>query len=172
MVSLRIAPTASGTPFAIPEGMGTMAPGAASSALDLYISHDGVAKIEDVKLYILPYAAGVYRGTRTAQDDFDDTIDWGDTSYPAVSGGGLYLNMDHVGGFAADYAVFRTGYGDSLANAITLDSDSLSTGTGVDGEIPALGEAHIKLRVDIPAGYTGSAGTMYVDLLIDYTSTS
>ena len=170
--SIRYAPSPAGTPYSLPEFAGTLSPGDQSTMIDTYISHDSTTKIENCAIYILPYSAGVYLGAGTAQDDYDTIIDWGDTSYPAVSGGGLYVNMNHSGGFpAGDWEVFRTGYGDSLGNAITLPVTAISTGAAVAGEIAAGGEAHIRWRIDVPLTHTAT-GIGYVDTLMYYSATS
>jgi hypothetical protein len=172
-VSLNISGTSGGRPFSMPQEMATLSPGSQSPALDLYIRHTGTSKIENTKIYILPYSAGVYLGSGTAQDDFNTVIGWGDASHPATSGGGLYFNLIQDSAFPdSEWQVFRTGTGDSLANAVSLRVHSINIGSGVDGEIPALGEAHIQMRVDIPSGYSGSTGTLYVDTLFPFTSTS
>jgi hypothetical protein len=171
-VSVRYAPTPAGSPYSLPENAGTLSPGDQSSVINTYISHDGTVKISDCAIYILPYSAGVYLGAGTAQDDYNLLIGWGDSSYPASSGGGLYVNMNHAGGFpSGDWAVFRTGVGDSIGNAITLTDTAISTGLAATGEIQAGGEAHLRWRLDVPASYTGT-GIGYIDTLMYYTSTS
>jgi hypothetical protein len=153
--------------------MGEVSPGGQTSLKEIYISHTGTQKITNCKIYIIPYSAGVYLGARTAQDDYDLIISWGDSSYPATSGEGLYINMNHSGGFpASDWQVFRTGGGDTLANAFQLPATAISSGVGSAGEIPAAGEAHIKYRVDIDAGYAGTTGLIYTDTVMYYESTS
>lgn len=171
-VSVNFSLQSAGEPMALPEDLGTITPGSASSAKNVFISHDGTAKIENCRLYILPFSGGVYTGSKSAQDDYDTVIGYGDNSYPATSGEGLYLNMNYSGSFpTSSNRVFRSGDGDSLANAITLSSQSLKTGVGIAGEIPAGGEAQIRLRLDIPATET-EVGTSYVNLLMAYESTS
>jgi len=171
-VSIRYAPSPSGTPYSLPEDVGTLSPGSQSSVTDTYISHDGTVKIESCAIYILPYSAGVYLGADTAQDDYDLLLSWGDATYPATSGGGLYINMNHSGGFpTADWQVFRTGFGDSLGASIDLPATAISTGTAVAGEIAASGEAHLRWRLDVPASYTGT-GIGYIDTLMYYSATS
>jgi hypothetical protein len=171
-VSIRYAPSPSGTPYSLPESVGTLSPGDQSSVVNTYISHDGSSKIEDCTIYILPYSAGVYLGAETAQDDYDLLLGWGDSSYPATSGGGLYINTDYAGGFpSSNWEVFRTGYGDSLGTAIPLPSRAISTGAAVAGEIAAAGEAHLRWRIDIPNTYTGT-GIGYIDTLMYYSATS
>ena len=172
MASIRYAPSPAGSPYSLPESAGTLSPGDQSSVIDTYISHDGTVKIENCAIYILPYSAGVYLGAGTAQDDYNLLIGWGDTSHPATSGGGLYVNMNNTGGFpTVDWQVFRTNGGDSIGNAFALPSTATSTGSAVDEEIQPAGEAHIRWRLDIPAAYATS-GIGYIDTLMYYTSTS
>jgi hypothetical protein len=165
-VSVRFAQTTLGEPLSLPVDAEDLAPGDQSNVFDFYISHTGTAKISSCKLYILPYSSGVYHGTRTAQDDFDAVVGWGDASYPAVSGGGFYINFNHSGGFPL------TDYGDSLAAAINLPAVAINIGGVVAGEIQAAGEAHIRCRIDVPAGYVGDTGVFYFDLLMYYVATS
>lgn len=171
-VSIRFSLTSGAEPTFLPQYAGAMADDAQSSVIDLYITHTSTAKIEDCKLYILPYSAGVYLGERSAQDDYDRVIGYGDTYYGGGATGGLEVNMNHTGGFpAGSWQVFRTGYGDSSSNAITIPATALSVGSGADGEIDSGGEAHIQFRVSIPLGET-DVGRYYVDTLMSYSLTS
>lgn len=171
-VSLTISSTAGGTPELLPQSFGTLTPGVVGTPEGFYLSHDGLNIIEDVRFYLFPYN-GVYAGSRTANDDYATFIAWGDGSPSSTTGYGLYLSMDAAGGFVAgSYQNFSTGNGDSLANAITLDEDAISTGTPAgDGVIPVAGEAHIQLRLDIPSTVIMS-GAFYVTLMTAYTATS
>jgi len=172
-VSATFARTSDGAPTALPQHAGSISPGNTSSGMDFYIRHDGTNPITNVRFYLLPYSAGVYLGTTTAQDDYDKVIGWGDTSGAGShGGGGLYLSQNHSGGFAAaTFNQFRTGYGDTLGNAISLTTSAINIGAAVAGEIASGGEAHIRLRVDVPAAETDT-GTFYVDMLMAYSSTS
>jgi len=171
-VSIIYAYTTQAEAVALPHDAGEISPGGQSSVIDTYIRHTGTAKITNCQFYILPYSAGVYLGAETAQEDYDLLIEWGDASTPAVTGGGLYVNMNHSGSFpSANWQVFYTGGGDTLGTAFDLPTTALSTGSGVAGEIPALGEAHLQWRLDPPAAYTGT-GTGYIDTLMYYESTS
>lgn len=164
---------AGGTPIALPQSGGTISPGASSTAMDIYIYHDGANEITDVKFYMLPYSAGVYPGTESAQDDYDKVVGWGDTSYPLdpTTGGGVYFNQNLTGSHpAASYQVFRSGVGDTLANAVTLSSLAMYAGN-TSGTLEAGDYAHLKFRVDVPSG-EGSTGTVYFDILFSYTATS
>jgi hypothetical protein len=71
---------------------------------------------------------------------------------------------------SSEYNQFRTGYGDTLGNAITLSENAVGTPSN-DGIIPAGDEAHIKVRIDVPAAETES-GTVYFDIIMAYTATS
>lgn len=171
-VSIRYAPSPSGTPYSLPEFSGALSPGDQSSVIDTYISHDGTAKITNCAIYILPYSAGVYLGAGTAQDDYNLLLGWGDATYPATSGGGLYINMNHTGGFpTASWQVFRTGTGDSLGTAFSLPANAINSGPTVAGEIASGGEAHVRWRLDVPASHTAT-GIGYIDTLMYYSATS
>jgi len=171
-VSVRYAPTSLGVPFSLPESMGILSPGEEGEVKDVYISHTGTNSITLCELYILPYAAGVYLGTNTAQDDYELQIEWGDAYYASSGDGGLFLNTNHVGGFPTeDWEVIRTGYGDSLGTAITLPSAALNIGSGDDGEIPAGGDAHIRWKWVIPSTYS-TPGTIYWDTFLSFSATS
>jgi len=171
-VSIRISSTSFGTPYSLPEYAGTLSPGDQSSVINTYISHDGTVEITNCSFYLLPYSAGIYLGAISPQDDYDLIIGWGDNSYPAVSGGGLYINQNASGGFpSGDYEVIRTGFGDTLGTAIPLSVNSIVSGAAVAGEIASGGEAHLCWRLDPPAAYTGT-GIGYVDTLMYYNATS
>jgi len=169
--SVKFSLSSGAQPVFLPQSVGTMSPGTQSSVLDLYITHTGTAKIENCKFYLLPYTAGVYLGTRNAQDDYDLVIGWGNAA-TGYSGRGLWVNMNNDGGFPTEsWQVFKTNQGDTLANAIELPAAAISIGSGSAGEIPSSGEAHIRLRMDIPSDET-LTGTFYVDILMYYTTTS
>jgi hypothetical protein len=170
-VSVRFSQSTLGEPVSLAQSLGSITPGASANVYDVYISHTGTSPITDCGIYIIPYTAGIYLGTRTAQDDFDDILVWGDVSYPALTGG-LYVNQNAAGGFdVADWETFRTGHGDSLANAFPLSVNAINLGAAVAGEIASGGEAHIRIRLDVPAGCTDT-GTFYFDVKLDYTATS
>ena len=170
--SIRISASSLGSPYMSPKDLGTLSPGDQSSTVDTYISHSSSTDLTNCAIYLTPYAAGTYLGAASASDDFDTIIGWGDDFQPATSGGGLYVNMNHTGGFpSSDWDVFYTGHGDSSANMITISSSAISTGSGADGVIPAAGEVHLKWRLDIPATYTGT-GIGYVDTVLYYVETS
>jgi hypothetical protein len=170
-VSLIVATASQDSAISLPVEVGTYSPGAQSSVIDIYLRHDGTAAITNCKFYVLPYV-GVYLGTKTAQDDYDDLLSWGDDSYPAISGGGLFINTNCSGGFpSGDYVAIRTGYGDSLGTAISLPAAAINLGTAVAGEIQPSGEAHLRFRFDIPAGETDT-GTFYIDCLLSFSSSS
>jgi len=172
-VSLRFAPTSLGRPYTLPQNAGTLSPAGQSSVINTYISHDGTANITNSKFYILPYTGGVYLGATTAQDDYDSILSWGDVSYPAVLGGGLYINQNASGGFPdSSWDVFRTGHGDSLGNAITLSANAIISGSAIAGVIqPSTGEAQVRWRIDIPASHSAT-GISYIDTTMYYEATS
>lgn len=170
-VSVRFALTTLGEPISLPQDLGTHSPGGSSSEFNAYISHTGTAPITDCAWYIKLYEAGIYLGSRTAQEDFNTVIGWGDDSYPAP-GGGFYLNQDFSGGFpAGSWEVFRTGYGDAVGAAIPLAIEAINLGAAVAGEIAPGGEANVRFRLDVPALFT-DVGTFYIDVRFDYSSTS
>ncbi len=170
-VSIRFSQSTLGEPVSLAQSLGSITPGTSANVYDVYISHTGTSPITGCGIYIIPYTAGIYLGTRTAQDDIDDILAWGDASYPALTGG-LYVNQNAAGGFPdASYETFRTGHGDSLANAFPLSVDAIDLGTAIAGEIAAGGEAHIRFRLDIPAAFPDT-GIFYFDVKLDYTATS
>ncbi len=157
---------AGGTPISLPQSGGTISPGASSSVMDIYVYHDGANPITNVKFYMLPYSAGVYPGTRTASDDYDLVIGWGDAAT-----GGFYVNQNLAGGHPpGSYTVFETGVGDTLATGITLSSLAMYAGD-TSGTLEAGDYAHLKFRIDVP-GAEATTGTVYFDLLFSYTATS
>jgi len=171
-VSVNISTASLGPPVSLPvEQTGT--PGDTLGPLSYYISHSGLDKIEGCGFYLLPYATGVYLGTKTPQDDLDEILEWGDENNAGTSpDGGLFIDMNAVGGFpGGDEILFRTGVGDSIVNAIPLSADAIITGAAFEGEIAASGEAQISLYIEIPTG-EGNAGTRYVTLAMTYLATS
>jgi hypothetical protein len=170
--SIRWANTSLGDPLLLPSDFSDIAPGSDSGIVDYYISHTSTSPIYNCKFYLVPYTFGPYLGATSAQDDYDLVIGWGDDSHPATSGGGLYINTDYSNGFPTDsWKVFRSGYGDTLGNAITLPAEAINIGSPVIGQIPAAGEAHIRFRWDVPAAYA-STGLIYVAVQMYYSETS
>jgi hypothetical protein len=86
-VSVTFSSTSGGQPESLPQYGGAVSPGQQSNVLDFYIWHDGTNYISNARFYMLPYAAGVYLGTETAQDDYDKIIGWGDDSGAGSSSG-------------------------------------------------------------------------------------
>lgn len=183
-VSITISGESGGNPIDEITDFGTYDPGNASDAADLYIRHDAaVWQITDCAFYLVRYVGSE---SGTPDQDFADIIGWGDATIalnPDAHGvsedpdyGGFYLNMNHSGGFpTADWHPFYTGRGNSADNAVILSQNAVNdTGSGwtpTDGEIPFQGEAHIKVREDIPANVE-DAGSMLIQLVMTYSYTS
>jgi len=140
---------------------GAVANGAETYPEDIYIRHDGLNEITDCKFY-LGIFTGDYKGAKTAALDFDGIKAWGD----AGASDGFLIDVNHDDIY--EYNV-RTGQMDSIANAVSLD-DSSAGGINPDG-IGVSGEAHIKLKIIVPASET-VAGVRQLDFLMKFSFTS
>ena len=172
VVSLTWSLSSGGPAAADPHDHGTIAAGG-SNTVDLYVSHNGVNKISNCAWLIQPYTGSGYTGANGQIADYNEIISWGDTYYAggAWTGaqGGFFINQDSAGSFPAsadDY--FYTDHGTS-GHGVQLAGTS--TIGGVNGEIAAGDESHIKAGIYVPAGVTAS-GIRFVDqrLIYDYTS--
>lgn len=193
-VTVTISGESQGNPLEEVTDFGEVDPGTASDAVDLYIRHNAaVWQITDCAFYLVRYVGSSYTGLAGPDTDFSTVINWGNTTIgldPDAHGagpadppnhidpeyGGMYLNMNHGSSFPiADWHPFYSGYGDSPENAIILSQDAINnTGSGwtpADGEIPFQGEAHVRIRWDIPSS-ASEAGISFVQLVMAYSYTS
>lgn len=175
-VSITFSQTSLGLAQATPVDQGSIAPGAAATATNLYIRHNGAAAITACAVYIQPYAGGAYSGSGTPNDDFQELLCWGDALPASSSGSGVYVNINATGGTYQNCTSIR---GSSEDNAIDLTVDSIVTGTPtVDGEIGVGAQALIHIRVDVPATVScdggppiaPAAGLRQFDVVMVYTS--
>lgn len=135
---------------------GNVSNGSASSDLELYLRHDGANSITNAGLYIRQ-KSGTYSGSFTASDDFAELLEWGDAATESAFGG-FHINFNAEGTYA-EYAagwptydnkspsggyVFRTGVGDSEANAITIPT---TTGATSNGTIQAGNSPNVRYKV-------------------------
>lgn len=143
--------------------------GAQGATQHVYIRHDGDNEITSCTLYMQAYT-GSYVGGASAADDYNELIAWGD-AWAAAGDGGFEINQDLVGGFQdSNWVVHKTGQGTS-AVPIPLDGDCIVGGPGTDGEIGSGEDAHVQLRVNIPAG-EDTAGIRQFDQVFGFTFTS
>jgi hypothetical protein len=173
VVSITWSRTSGGTAVPGPLNHGNISNGSAGTAFDLYIRHNATAApITSVGFFIQPYSGTGYTGVGT-QADYIEIMGWGSTA-TSTNDSGFYLNQNHAGGFPdGDYTVHKPGQGDS-ATKISLGTAAINgTGTGTyqDGEIPLGGEAHIKVKIAVPA-VEDTAGVRFFDQVLAYTFTS
>jgi len=173
VVSITWSGTSGGDAITEPISHGNIGNGSAAADLDLYIRHDATAgPITDAGFFMQPYSGTGYTGVGT-QTDYIEIMGWGSTS-TSTNDGGFYLNQDAVGTHPeAGFIVHEPGTGDS-SNKLDLSTAAITgTGTGTyqDGEIPLGGEAHVKVRLAVPA-YEDTAGIRFFDHILAYTFTS
>lgn len=193
-VNISIANTSSGDPLPEVVDLGQVSPGYATTAYDLYISHDAENfKITDCAFYLVRYTGSNYTGAEDPDTDYSELIAWGDTTNaddPSAHGveidfpvndndhGGMYINQVHPTFGDTDWNVIYTGYGSDANNSITLLQGAINDlGVGwtpADGEIPLNGEAHIQIRWDMPKNLPSgsSAGIRFVQMVMAYSYTS
>lgn len=156
--------------------LGAAIKGEDSTTKHLFLQHDFVNKIYDVRLYLAVYT-GTYGGDASAAADLAEILTWGGTPNE-----GLRAELDRTAtAFATE---FKTGTGDLLANAISIGDDCQCYNSA--GEQPAsaassgqigpaantvLGDAaHIKLIFTPPI--SEDTGIRNIDLRIAYTRTT
>ena len=190
-VSISIANTSGGDPLPEVVDLGSVAPGYATTAYDLYIRHDATSfKITDCAFYLVRYTGSSYTGAEDPDTDYSEVIAWGDTTHaddPTANGveidtpvnnnnhGGLYVNQIQSAFLDANWSVIYTGSGSDANNSLQLLDDSINIGSPTaDGEIPLNGESHIQMRWDMPTPLpSGSnAGIRFVMMVMAYSYTS
>ncbi len=171
-VTITRSATSGGVLLADTVDMGTVTPSNDVDFQDIFISHDAiVAPITDCALYVTRYAGSNYLGT-DADADITLLLGWGDAAT-----GGIQMSMTPDSPwttgtpFSTGWATFANGLGD-VDSQISLDEDAITTGTPAgDGVIPVAGEAHIQVKVAIPAA-PGTSGYKAFSLVIAYSATS
>jgi hypothetical protein len=115
--------------------------------LSIYLSHDGVNEITELKYHIQQYGLGTgytYSGDATAADDYAAMLALGDASGSSPNNadglsGGIWMETDSdVSGAnlfnraarPTEILVARTGFGDTLANAFDLPAASMIYDSG------------------------------------------
>lgn len=158
---------------------GSLGNGDIGTATEIFVRHDGANPITSAGLYVREFS-GTYSGTFSAASDLAELLAWGDAA-TANGFGGLQVNFDATGSYAADWPtydnkapgssyVFKTGQGDSEANAITLPT---STGCPSAGTIPAGASPNVrlKLRVVCPSD-EDTVGIRQIDQVLRFSFTS
>lgn len=158
-VSLTFSATTGGSAISTPYDFGDVANGAQSSALSLYIRHDGANPITSCGFFIAAYGGSGYDGNAGVNADYDEIIGWGDDDE------GLQIGQD---GAAPSYVSCKTNSGDTSDNAIALTTDS---GVNEAPDMNAGSEAYIKARVSVPAA-EATAGVRYAQLHMKFSYTS
>ncbi len=121
--------------------------------LAIYLSHDGINEITELKTYISQYGLGTgftYGGDDTAANDMSAILALGDASGSSKNNadglsGGIWLDTDSdVSGAnlfdrasrPTEVLVFRTGFGDDLGNSfpVPLASMLFDSGGGVEAQ--------------------------------------
>jgi hypothetical protein len=149
---------------------GTGIEGDTLTTATIYLRHTGNNSIKNCAFYL--------DGT-----DVDEVIGWGDAS--GLNYGGFQIHMNANGAFPSgdwpasgdksplglDTHTFRTGFGDTSANAITLSAAMGSMTTA--GIIPPdVTDVHFQLRILIPATGVAIVGAREVVQKLRFTYTS
>ena len=128
VVSITWSLTEGGTAVPEPIDHGNVANGTQTTAIDLFVRHDGTNPITNVGYYMQAFS-GDYAGNggnASAAADFNEIIGWGDNSL-ATDEGGFFINQDRTNSFpATDFEVHETGTGDSSANSFGLNTESFT----------------------------------------------
>jgi len=171
-VNITISGTSTGSSLSDSESLDQVSPGNDTDYQDLYISHDAtVSSITDCALYITRSTSLTYPGL-DADADLVELLGWGDAATGGVTfvmdGWGSWISGENTTG---TWLVCKNGYGDVDAQ-IELVKESITLGTppANDGEIPVGGEAHLQVKVSIPAAT--SAGYRGFGFVMAYSATS
>ncbi len=143
---------------------GTVGNGDESSATQLFVRHDGASNLTSVGLYVRQFS-GNYAGSFTSAADFAELLAWGDGDK------GFRYNLNATGSYpTADWASFKTGSGDSEANAITLPT---TTGASASGTLQTGSSPNVRLstKVVIPSN-EDTVGIRQFSMVLRFTATS
>lgn len=159
-----------GTALADPYDHGNIGNGSGASALDIYLFHDGTAKITDCGLYIQAYSGTGYTGAATPALDYTELLDWGGSSTgggTSTDDGGAWINQNEAGTFPdTSYEVHNATQG-VLDSEFGLSTDCVATAD----EIQAAETAHFRMKLRVPAS-EAVAGARFFDQCLSYTYTS
>lgn len=159
---------------------GNASNGVATTAQEVFIRHDGTNSITSCGIYIREFS-GTYSGGASAALDLAELLGWGDNSTESTYGG-FEINMNATGSYPAaawpvynskspsQGHVFRTGTGDSQANAITI---STATGATASGEIQSGSSPNVRFqcRISVPSA-EDTIGIRQFDTVLVYVYTS
>ncbi len=169
---------------------GNVANGANTSAVEVFIRHDGSNPITDCVFYIQPFT-GTYSGDESAATDYAEIATaWGADS-TSDGFGGFQVNMDKDNSYAAAWGTYSAkdtlDVGDILTfTARTTDGSgnvAVSAASGVplhvnmglstEGEIPTglTPGVGFQCRVKVPTA-EDTAGIRQFDQVLKYTYTS
>lgn len=162
---------------------GSVAKGNNSGATTFYLYHNGQNDITNCGFYIQP-RSGLYEGDFSALTDYQELIDWGDSTN-ANGFGGYMINMNATGAWANGWAavgdkfpaygfVCRSGVADSFGNAQTLMSEMGCSSSGVVQNNYPNGygiNVRFQCRIAVPSNET-SLGQREIDLCLRYSYTS
>jgi len=173
VVSITWSETAGGSAMTDPKDWGNIGNGSASTALELFVSHDGTNDITGCGLYIQPYSGTGYTGSAGTAADYNEIIAWGDTStttdgIPDTAGldGGFWINTT-AGGPSGGWVVHNSSTGISgTAFGLGTDMNIATANTIASGE-----EATFAVKVIVPQ-YESTAGARFFDQVLEYTYTS
>jgi hypothetical protein len=178
-VNITWSTTDNGTAVTQPINHGNVPNGGTTTAIELFVRHDGDNVITNCGLYLSEYSA-TYTGSNNKTFDRALMFTWGDS---AVSNtfGGIQINMNQTGSFPngswptydnhspAEGFVFATGQGEDSSSPIILSN---TMGLGIAGRIDSgFTSASLNIRVKIPSSYV-SIDTIQVDTTLKYTYTS
>ena len=155
-----------------PVNWGNITNGTQSTAMDLYLWHDGANEITSCGFYVQAYSGTGYSGSAGTAADYSELIAWGDTSTgtgDSTDDGGFWINQTAAAFPAGGWQVFCSTAGVS-GTEITLATEAMDTGVTV-GQLDAGDEAHVQVKVAVPS-YEDTAGTRAFDSCLKYTYTS
>jgi hypothetical protein len=171
VVSITWSQATGGAAISEPISHGNISNGMVGSDIDLYIRHNAVAgPITNVGFFIQPYSGTGYTGIGQLAD-YNEIMGWGAAAV-SWNDAGFYINQNHptFPDDISNWKVHKPGQGDSAVK-IALLASAINIGTPVAGEIPLSGEAHVQVKVAVPA-LEDTAGVRFFDQVLAYTYTS
>ncbi len=135
-----------------PLSFGTISNTGGTGIIPVHITHDSLSALQNVAVYLQPFAGTGYIGLYGPSQDYLDVLDWGTNASPQK---GLIANMDRAATTAPFDRPFRSGpssTGASGTNAIPFSTAMFLAGSSTaQGHFPVANTAHMTLKLAIPS---------------------
>jgi len=135
-----------------PLDFGTVSNTGGTSGIPIYVSHDAIADLLNVGVYVQPFSGSSYVGLYGASQDYLDILDWGTNA-----GKGLNMNIDAAATSVPFDNYFIASTGASATNAVPFSTAMFAAGSSTDaGHFPVGNTGHMTFKASIPATETNT----------------